>query len=94
VLRARIEREASPKLSAVEDSFAGTVSLVARQMVPVMLGLILLIVGATLFWNSASFPVAGANDPVMMNQIIEYPQPTTDDVLGNLLAVEDKKNGK
>jgi hypothetical protein len=92
-LRARIERESSPKIKASEDSFAGIVSLVARQMVPVMVALVLLIVGATLFWSRA--PVGQVNnDPVLMNQVVEYPQPTTDDVLGTLLAVEDKKNGK
>jgi hypothetical protein len=92
-LSARIERENSPKSLAPEDSFAAIVSLVARQMVPVMVALILLIVGATLFWTRA--PVGQVNNyPVLMNQVVEYPQPTSDDVLGTLLAVEDKKNGK
>jgi len=93
-LRARIEREGSPKSTGVEDSFARTVSLVARQMVPEMVALVLLIVGATLFWNSRPGQGPGSTDPVLMNQVVEYPQPTTDDVLGTLLAVEDKKNGK
>jgi hypothetical protein len=92
-LRARIERESSPKFKVAEDSFAGMVSLVARQMVPVMLALVLLIVGATLFWNRTPTGQVN-NDPVLMNQVVEYPQPTADDVLGTLLAVEDKKNGK
>jgi hypothetical protein len=92
-LRARIERENSPRFKGSEDSFAGIVSLVARQMVPVMLALVLLIVGATLIWSRAPLDQV-KNDPVLMNQVVEYPQPTTDDVLGTLLAVEDKKNGK
>src|SRR5262249_5655544 len=93
-LRARIEREGSPMSTGGEDSFARTVSLVARQMVPAMVVLVLLIVGATLFWNGRPGQGAGSTDPVLMNQVVEYPQPTTDDVLCTLLAVEDKKNGK
>jgi len=63
-------------------------------MAPVMIVLVLLIVGATLFWRGVPDPRVASNDPVLMNQVVEYPQPTTDDVLGTLLAVEDKKNGK
>jgi len=93
-LRARIEREITAVSGSPEDSFARVVSLVARQMVPVMVALVLLIVGATLFWNARPGQGTGSTDPVLMNQVVEYPQPTTDDVLGTLLAVEDKKNGK
>jgi len=92
-LRARIERETSPKSPASEDSFAGIVWLAARQMVPAMVVLVLLIAGATLFWSSRP-DLRGSTDPVLMNQVVEYPQPTSDDVLGTLLAVEDKKNAK
>ena len=94
VLRARIEREGVPNSLAGEDSWAAIVWVAARQMVPVMAALVLLIVGATLFWNRAQGLPTGNNDPVLMNQVVEYPQPTTDDVLGTLLAVEDTKNGK
>jgi len=93
-LRARIEREDWHNSNVVEDSFARTVSVVAQQMVPVMVTLVLLIVGATLFWTGRPDQRVGSTDPVLMNQVVEYPQPTTDDVLGTLLAVEDKKNGK
>jgi hypothetical protein len=93
-LMARIEREGLPSPQVAEDSFAGIVWLAARQMVPAMVALVLLIVGATLFWNRAPNIQPGTNDPVLMNQVVEYPQPTSDDVLGTLLAVEDKKNGK
>jgi len=93
-LRARIEREDLASPQVVQESFARTMSLVGRQMAPVMIVLVLLIVGATLFWRGVPDPRVASNDPVLMNQVVEYPQPTTDDVLGTLLAVEDKKNGK
>jgi hypothetical protein len=93
-LRARIEREDQANFQVVQDSFARTMSLVARQMAPVMIVLVLLIVGATLYWRGVPDRSVASNDPVLMNQVVEYPQPTTDDVLGTLLAVEDKKNGK
>jgi len=93
-LRARIEREDLVSPPVAQDSFARTMSLVARQMAPVMIVLVLLIVGATLFWRGVPDQRVASNDPVLMNQVVEYPQPTTDDVLGTLLAVEDKKNGK
>jgi hypothetical protein len=93
-LRARIEREDAANPQMVQETFARTVSLVARQMAPVMIAMVLLIVGATLFWRSVPSQQSASTDAVLMNQVVEYPQPTTDDVLGNLLAVEDKKNGK
>jgi hypothetical protein len=93
-LRARIEREEPANPLIAQETFARTVSLVARQMAPVMIALVLLIVGATLFWSGVPTQQVASNDPVLMNQVVEYPQPTRDDVLGNLLAVEDKKNGK
>lgn len=93
-LRARIEREDLASPQVVQESFTRTMSLVGRQMAPVMIVLVLLIVGATLFWRGVPDQRVANNDPVLMNQVVEYPQPTTDDVLGTLLAVEDKKNGK
>jgi hypothetical protein len=93
-LRARIEREELASPQVAQESFARTMSQVARQMAPVMIVLVLLIVGATLFWRGVPDQTVASNDPVLMNQVVEYPQPTTDDVLGTLMAVEDKKNGK
>lgn len=83
-----------------ESSWQAMVWLTARQLVPIMGLMLLLIVGATLLWGGSTARTHGqdrnsvrASERVLFNDVYEYPQPTTDDVLQTLVAVEDRKNG-
>ncbi len=105
-LRARIQREADGPAAGrynMEDAWANLVWVTARQLVPTMAILLILIVGATLIWGRNDAPQGTASGTAMMlrpservlfHDIYDTPQPTTDDVLETLVAVEDKDNGK
>ena len=102
-LRARIQREAEGTAAgryATEDAWANIVWLTARQLVPTMAVLLILIVGATLILSSRNNSPTGTammvrpSERVLFHDIYDTPQPTTDDVLETLVAVEDKDNGK
>ena len=106
-LRARIARGEEPARERADESWAAALLLTARQMIPAMAMLLLLIIGATLLWNSApskwnSSPSSGAQmadgvprrDRIVFNDMYDYPAPTAEDVLETLVAVEEKKNGK
>jgi hypothetical protein len=62
--------------------------------------LLALIIGATLLWSSAPPRAASAqatvrpSERVMFNNFYDYPEPTAEDVLETLVAVEEKENGK
>lgn len=98
-LRARIARGPVFSLSRpAEESWATSLLLTARQLVPAMAVLLLVILGATLLWNQ---PRPGTTqvairprERVMFSDIYDYPAPTRDDVLETLVAVEEKQNGK
>jgi len=68
--------------------------LTARQLVPAMAVLLLLIIGATLLWNQppsdASQAAVRPRERVMFSDYYDYPAPTRDDVLETLVAVEEK----
>jgi hypothetical protein len=72
----------------------------ARQVLPAMAILLLLIVGATLLWGTGSTQeqMAGSNRPNRpIDRIIVLPesdgyQPTADDVLESLVALEENVN--
>jgi hypothetical protein len=99
-LRAKIAREASASARSVrggDDSWPSLVWSSARQLIPIMAALLLLVLGATFLWRT---PVMGReeaslrpSDRVLFNDVYEYPQPTDGDVLETLVAIEDK-NGK
>lgn len=107
-LRARINRGEEETRERADESWAAALLLTARQMIPAMAMLLLLIIGATLLWNSApskwnSSPSAGTQmaaesvprkDRIVFNDMYDYPAPTAEDVLETLVAVEEKKNGK
>jgi hypothetical protein len=106
-LRARIARgEEAAVVERVDESWAAALLVTARQMIPAMAMLLLLIIGATLLWNSApakwtaSQPSGGRaadlprRERIVMSDLYDYPAPTADDVLETLVAVEEKKNGK
>lgn len=98
-LRARIAR--GPELSQsrrADESWAAALLLTARQLVPVMAVLLLVIIGATLMWNQPPSEISQAavrpRERVVFPDMYDYPAPTRDDVLETLVAVEEKENGK
>jgi predicted anti-sigma-YlaC factor YlaD len=94
-VRARIARgpELSPSRRA-DESWASALLLTARQLIPAMAVLVLLIIGATLLWNQAPSDTSQAavrpGESVVFSDIYDYPAPTRDDVLETLVAVEEK----
>ncbi|HXG63955.1 MAG TPA: hypothetical protein VNO70_02540 [Blastocatellia bacterium] len=100
-LRARLARgpEAAPVLAAAtSDSWAAAILLTARQMIPALALLLLLIIGATFIWDNASMNgnnvAVRPSERVLFNDVYDYPAPTRDDVLQTLVAVEERENGK
>lgn len=94
-LRARIAR--GPALTPsrrAEESWTAALLLTARQLVPAMAVLLLLIIGATLLWNQPPSDTNQAavrpRERVVFSDIYDYPAPTRDDVLETLVAVEEK----
>ncbi|HSQ20295.1 MAG TPA: hypothetical protein VLR92_07970 [Blastocatellia bacterium] len=99
-LRARIAR--GPDLLGSrrpDESWAAALLVTARQLVPAMALLLLFMIGATLLWNQPTHENSqvGAVRPrerVIFPDMYDYPEPTRDDVLETLVAVEEKENGK
>ena len=102
-LRARIERGpeqvAPQRVATLADDLWASVLVAARQLIPAMAMLLILIIGASLLWNSAP-PPGGNNmavppgERVLFSDVYDLAQPTPDDVLETLVAVEDRTNGK
>lgn len=99
-LRARIargpEKAAQP---AVDESWSAALWLTARQLIPAMAILLMLIIGATLFLNGSTQSIDPTatirpRDRVVFNDIYDYPEPTPGDVLQTLVAVEESENGR
>ena len=101
-LRARIARGPAPSPSRpADESWAAALLVTARQLVPAMALLLLLMVGATLLWNQppetsqvTSQAAVRPRERVVFPDMYDYPEPTRDDVLETLVAVEEKENGK
>ena len=103
-LRARIARGPQhATLERVDESWAAALLLTARQLIPAMAMLLLIIIGATLVWNVAEGspgrkPSASNQIPrrerIVFNDVYDVPAPTADDVLETLVAVEEKENAK
>ena len=99
-LRARIHREAETGGAGcyAQDAWANMVWVTARQLIPTMAVLLILIIGATLIWggrdDSYQEAVIRPSERVLFHDIYDTPQPTRDDVLEMLVAVEEKDNGK
>ena len=102
-VRAEIAR--GQRVSAVEradETWSAALLLTARQLIPAMAMLLLLIIGATLAWNSSPSQVIPATaqnqiprrEQILLNDVYDVPAPTADDVLETLVAVEEKENGK
>ncbi|MFL6213983.1 MAG: hypothetical protein ACJ74J_08835 [Blastocatellia bacterium] len=96
-VRARIARGETSAVPAerLDESWAAALLLTARQLIPAMALLLLLIIGATFLWNSASqksaAPLQGKNT---LPRLFDDPTPSADDALDSFMAVEEKKNGK
>jgi predicted anti-sigma-YlaC factor YlaD len=94
-LRARIARgpELAPSRRA-DESWSAALLVTARQLVPAMAILLLLMIGATFLWNQAPSDTREAavrpRERVMFSDMYDYPAPTRDDVLETLVAVEEK----
>lgn len=102
-LRARIARGPLPASSRAQDeSWAAALLITARQLIPAMAVLLLLMIGATVLWNQQPAEVnqvtnqaaVRPRERVIFPDIYDYPEPTRDDVLETLVAVEEKENGK
>lgn len=95
-LRARINRGPEPpKSRPAEETWAAALLLTARQLIPAMAMLLLLIIGATFVWSTN--PAQGNDrvalrprERVMFSDMYDYPAPTRDDVLETLVAAEEK----
>jgi hypothetical protein len=101
-LRARLARGESPvTVERADESWAAALLLTARQLLPAMAMLLLLIIGATMVWNSPR--LAGQDGASIASQppprrdridLFDDPAPIAEDVLDTLVAAEEKKNGK
>lgn len=94
-LRARIARGPEPaRLRPADESWTAALLLTARQLIPAMAVLLLLILGATLFGGSNGSGTSQAairpRERVMFSDMYDYPAPTRDDVLETLVALEEK----
>ena len=94
-LRARIAR--GPELSPsrrTDESWAAALLVTARQLLPAMAVLLLLMIGATFLWDQQPADTSQAavrpRERVMFGDMYDYPAPTRDDVLETLVAVEEK----
>ena len=94
-VRARIHRGEPTPVERADESWASALFLTARQLIPVMALLLLLIIGATVLWNSAAPP---RQQPLQSSnhlpRLFDDPAPSDDDALDSVMAIEEKKNGK
>ena len=102
-LRARIARGPEPSVSRPQDeSWAAAMLITARQLLPAMAVLLLLMVGLTVLWSQpaaettlvTSQATVRPRERVVFPDMYDYPEPTRDDVLETLVVVEEKENGK
>jgi len=89
-LRARIARGPDERSGeAADESWAAALLLTARQLIPVMAVLLLLIIGATLIWNRPN-----VRESAQRADAYELPEPAPDDNLDSIVALEDRRNGR
>jgi hypothetical protein len=93
-VRARLHR-GDASVERADESWATTLLITARQLIPAMALLLLLILSATFMWSSApqkgNPSLQGRN---VLPRLYDDPTPSADDALDSLMAVEEKKNGK
>jgi Putative zinc-finger len=96
-LRARIARGPEIALASQQDeSWASAMMVTARQMIPAMAMLLLLILGASLLWNNTpgKLGIPSSGESQALNQRDESAELTPDDVLENFVAVEERWDGR
>ena len=102
-LRAKIARGPERIVERIDESWAAALMLTARQLIPAMAMLLLIIIGATFASNifekvPSKIPTASNQIPrrerIVFNDVYDVPAPTADDVLETLVAVEEKENAK
>lgn len=96
-LRARIARGPETKPAQQQDeSWAAAMLVTARQMIPAMAMLLLLILGASLLWNNSPDKLNNRSNEAnqALRQRDVYPEPTPDDVIESFVAVEEKWDGR
>ena len=95
-VRARIHRGEPMMVERADESWAAALFVTARQLIPAMALLLLLIIGATVLWNSAApqrnQPLESRNQ--QLPRLYDDPAPSVDDALDSVMTVEEKKNGK
>ncbi|HMG33073.1 MAG TPA: hypothetical protein VKM94_03970 [Blastocatellia bacterium] len=89
-LRARIARGPAGVTVEPRDEWWTAALLAARQLIPAMTVLLLLIIGATLLWNSGH----PRQQVAARQEAYEIQEPSPDDVLDSVAAVEDRKDGR
>jgi hypothetical protein len=102
-VRANIARGEKPAaMERADEPWSSALLLTARQMIPAMAMLLLLIIGATMLWKSSTTNAPPTTitsqiprrERIVLNDIYDVPAPTADDVLETLVTVEEKENGK
>jgi hypothetical protein len=96
-VRARMARGevSAPPVERPDESWAAALLLTARQLIPAMALLLLLIIGATFLWSNASQKgVPSLQGKNTLPRLFDDPAPSPDDALDSFMAVEEKKNGK
>jgi hypothetical protein len=92
-LRARIERGPDNRwVESGDESWAAVLLMTARQLLPAMAVLLLLIIGATMFWSSTH-----RREITARQDAYELPEPRPDDSLSleSLVAAEeDRRYGR
>jgi len=93
-VRARIQR-GEAAFEHADESWAAALLITARQLIPAMALLLLLIISATFLWSGASLKRdQGLQGRNQLPRLFDDPAPSTDDALDSLMTVEEKKNGK
>lgn len=99
-LKAAIARQSDAVGSRglIQDSWTALVWITAKQLIPIMAAVVMIILGASLLWRSNPVStnrsgIKASDRFVLSGRVYEYPKPTADDVIETLVAVEDK-NGK
>ena len=95
-VRARIHR-GQPSMERADESWAALLFVTARQLIPAMALLLLLIIGATFLWRNAPHSQNPPPQDVArktLPRLYDDPALSTDEALDSLIAIEEKKNGK
>lgn len=94
-VRARIHRGEVPAVERADESWATMLLVTARQLIPAMALLLLLIISATFLWHGApqkENPLR--HSTAQLPRLYDDPAPSADEELDNFMAVEEKKNGE